>query len=80
MVKDKTTEAIVEKLIEWLDDPQAYLEKQSRREMLEKMIQGEVNKMRNRESYRAKAKDVILAAALLSAVAALWGYLQGFIG
>lgn len=68
MSDDNEAHGLVLKIQGWLDHPQSHLNDQSRRKVLELMVADHVDKVRRTERTRARAKDLLLFAAILTAV------------
>ena len=60
--------ALLIKIQEWLDHPQTHLDDKSRRKVLELVVSDHVEKVRRAERTRARAKDLVLFAAVLTIV------------
>lgn len=60
--------ALITGIKEWLETPQAHLDDQSRRRVLEALVVNHVVKIRHAERMRVRAKDFILIAAVLTVI------------
>lgn len=58
----------VDDIERWLDAPQSHLNDQSRRKVLELMVSDHVDKIKRTVRARARAKDFLLVAAVLTAL------------
>ena len=56
----------------WLHNPEIHLDQKSRRDMLEKVIDKHIEKVRSAERFRVRAKDFLLLAAVATVFASFF--------
>lgn len=67
-------------VLDWLDDPQSHLNDQTRRRVLELIVTDHVARVRVLERNRARAKDFLLVAAVLTIIGGLWPQISNIFG